>query len=186
MAVKGLGSGGSGNIDDLSVGIAYAALQGARVINTSWGCSLPCPSNPVVEEAVRLGLRYFDFGRSRRNTGACDFKRNQGFDARPLSYQYLLQEGDVIPAYHNSNPRLAVARRMFRVLPRFASERVGREADGHSAGTVTHGLVEQNNPLAVRGRTGGYAHAVGSTTRELGVIVVEREPSRELGADLDF
>jgi len=53
MALKGLSDTGSGWSTDLAAGIEYAALNGASVINNSWGCSSECPSNPVVEEAVR-------------------------------------------------------------------------------------------------------------------------------------
>jgi FemAB-related protein (PEP-CTERM system-associated) len=79
----------------------------------------------LMEEAVRRGLRTFDFGRSRSGTGAFDFKKNQGFRPQLLHYQYLLGEGQEIPAHNNSNPKYDVARRVFRLLPRFASERVG-------------------------------------------------------------
>jgi subtilisin family serine protease len=54
MAIKGLDEFGAGNTFDLAQGIVYAASNGARVINNSWGCLGSCPSNPVAEEAVRL------------------------------------------------------------------------------------------------------------------------------------
>ncbi|OGX06767.1 MAG: hypothetical protein A3G87_04280 [Omnitrophica bacterium RIFCSPLOWO2_12_FULL_50_11] len=53
LPVKGLNDQGSGFTSDLAGGINYAANVGARVINNSWGCQSPCPSNPVVEDAVR-------------------------------------------------------------------------------------------------------------------------------------
>ncbi len=52
MPVKGLDDDGRGTIEDLAAGIVYAAQNGADVLNNSWGCGRPCPSNPVVEEAV--------------------------------------------------------------------------------------------------------------------------------------
>ncbi len=52
LPLKGLGKDG-GDSSTLAQAIMYAADMGARVINNSWGCSYPCPSNPVVEEAVR-------------------------------------------------------------------------------------------------------------------------------------
>ena len=79
----------------------------------------------LMEEAVRRGARFFDFGRSRIGTGSFAFKKNQGFTPRPLRYQYLLEAGQEIPAHNNSNPRYELARRVFRVLPRFAGDRVG-------------------------------------------------------------
>ncbi len=72
----------------------------------------------AMEEAVRMGCRVFDFGRSRAdNTGACDFKRFQGFQPRPLEYQYAPLRGTEAPDLHPDNPRLAVARRLWPRLP---------------------------------------------------------------------
>src|SRR3989449_1172509 len=53
MAVKGLDDGGSGSFDHLAAALVYAAQNGADVISNSWGCPCPCPSVPVVEDAVR-------------------------------------------------------------------------------------------------------------------------------------
>jgi len=52
MPVKGLDDYGNGDLFSLAQAILYAAESGADVINNSWGCNAPCPSNPVVEEAV--------------------------------------------------------------------------------------------------------------------------------------
>ncbi len=54
MAVKGLDEFGGGEIAGLAAAIVYAAENGARVINNSWGCAGRCPENPAVEEAVRF------------------------------------------------------------------------------------------------------------------------------------
>ena len=53
MAVKGLDDAGSGSFDNLAAALVYAAQNGADVISNSWGCPFPCPSVPVVEDAVR-------------------------------------------------------------------------------------------------------------------------------------
>ncbi len=54
MPVKGFDDSGSGYISNLAQGIIYAASNGASVINNSWGCYQPCPSNPIVENAVTI------------------------------------------------------------------------------------------------------------------------------------
>lgn len=54
MPLKGLGDSGSGYTSHLAAGIRYAALNGADVINNSWSCTNRCPSNSVVEDAVRF------------------------------------------------------------------------------------------------------------------------------------
>lgn len=55
MALKGFPDGENvlGSTSDLAEAIVYAAMNGADVINNSWGCFPPsCPSNPVAEAAV--------------------------------------------------------------------------------------------------------------------------------------
>lgn len=54
MPVKGLSDSGSGSSFGLAQAMQYAAENGAAVINNSWGCSGACPTNPVIEDAVRL------------------------------------------------------------------------------------------------------------------------------------
>jgi subtilisin family serine protease len=54
MTLKGLGDNGGGSLFDLAEALAYAAANGADVINNSWGCRGGCPSSPVIEEAVSL------------------------------------------------------------------------------------------------------------------------------------
>jgi subtilisin family serine protease len=53
MPVKFLDQFGTGTFDNAAAALVYAAQQGARVINNSWGCEERCPSNPVIEDAVR-------------------------------------------------------------------------------------------------------------------------------------
>lgn len=54
MPVKGLNDQGYGLISELAEGIVYAAMNGAHVINNSWGCTRGCPSRPIIEDAVRF------------------------------------------------------------------------------------------------------------------------------------
>ena len=54
LPVKGFGDGGTGSADHIAAGLVYAAENGADVINNSWGCSAPCPSVPLYEDAVRF------------------------------------------------------------------------------------------------------------------------------------
>ncbi len=53
IPIKGLGSTGGGYTTVLADALRFAADLGARVINNSWGCSHSCPSNPLIEDAVR-------------------------------------------------------------------------------------------------------------------------------------
>ncbi|MDD4899124.1 MAG: S8 family serine peptidase, partial [Candidatus Omnitrophica bacterium] len=52
MVCKGLGDGGSGYVTDLAEGIHYAADNGARVVNNSWGPESRLAYDPVAEAAV--------------------------------------------------------------------------------------------------------------------------------------
>lgn len=52
LPAKGLDDSGSGYVSDLAQAIVYAAMNGADVINNSWGCGY-CPSLPLAEDAVR-------------------------------------------------------------------------------------------------------------------------------------
>ena len=66
------------------------------------------PSNylyfALMEHAVGLGLRIFDFGRTRRdNAGGCQFKINQGFEPEPLSYSFYSPQGHELPDLRPSN-----------------------------------------------------------------------------------
>ena len=47
----------------------------------------------LMRYARRRGLRRFDFGRSKKGTGAFDFKRHWGFEAEPLCYRVHGREG---------------------------------------------------------------------------------------------
>jgi len=75
--------------------------------------------------AAKAGYRVFDFGRSREGTGSYDFKRHWGFEPVPLPYQYVLLNGGQLPDVSPSNPRLQLARRIWRKLPLTVTNHVG-------------------------------------------------------------
>jgi subtilisin family serine protease len=53
MAVRALDGAGRGTSSTIAAGIVYAADNGAQVITVSSGCVSRCPSDPLVEQAVR-------------------------------------------------------------------------------------------------------------------------------------
>jgi FemAB-related protein (PEP-CTERM system-associated) len=80
----------------------------------------------IMEWAVEQGYRRFDFGRSRADSGPAKFKRNMGFEADALHYDYLLVgPGAKLPEFHPSNPKLALPRRIWSHLPMFVCNRLG-------------------------------------------------------------
>ncbi len=72
------------------------------------------------------GLRRFDLGRSRRDSGAVAFKRNQGFEARPLAYRYHLLSSTSTPSFTPSNPRTRALRSTWSHLPPWLTRRLSR------------------------------------------------------------
>ena len=71
----------------------------------------------TMELAARRGLRRYDFGRSRVETGAFDFKRNMGFEPMPLAYQHWVRGGASAPQVNPSNPKFERFQRAWRALP---------------------------------------------------------------------
>lgn len=89
----------------------------------------------AMERAVELGCHTFDFGRSRKdNLGACAFKRNQGFVAQPLGYQVHVPAGQTAPNLTPSNPKFALPRRLWPMLPEFVTRPMGAWLSRHIPG----------------------------------------------------
>mgnify|MGYP002777293478 CR=1 FL=1 len=76
------------------------------------------------EWAVAKGFRRFDFCRSRRDSGAFDFKRHQGFQPIPLDYAYAYIRKQGLPSFTPSNPRTKVLRETWSRLPVALTEQV--------------------------------------------------------------
>ena len=103
----------------------YAYYSGALIDANETGVNnyIYCA---IMEWAVRQGYARFDFGRSRADSGPAKFKRNMGFVAEPLHYEYLLVgDGAKLPDFHPSNPRLDLPRRLWSKLPMFVANRLG-------------------------------------------------------------
>lgn len=71
----------------------------------------------LMRRGVERGCAVFDFGRSRLGAGPYAFKRNWGFEPRPITNQYrLLGRGD-LPNVTPNNPRYAAMIGLWRRLP---------------------------------------------------------------------
>lgn len=79
----------------------------------------------LMEDAVVRGFRLFDFGRSRADSGPAAFKRNMGFEATPLTYQFYLPMGGEPPSLNPSNPKTAIPRKILSNLPMWMAQAVG-------------------------------------------------------------
>lgn len=71
----------------------------------------------VLSRAAESGQTLFDFGRSKRDTGAFNFKRNWGFSPETLFYQYYLVRSKEIPQNSPTNPKYALFVSLWRRLP---------------------------------------------------------------------
>ena len=79
----------------------------------------------LMRQAVARGCTVFDYGRSKRNTGSFDFKRNWGFEPEPLHYEFHLLRRTRIPENNPSNPKFRTLIAMWRRLPRRAVNTIG-------------------------------------------------------------
>ena len=79
----------------------------------------------VMERAREKGCRLFDFGRSKRGTGAFDFKSNWGFEPERLFYEYCLVRSKEMPNLSPSNPKYGKAIALWRKLPLRLTQLIG-------------------------------------------------------------
>ena len=71
----------------------------------------------LMEYAADKGCRMFDFGRSKKGTGAFDFKKNWGFEPAPLPYEYKLIKGTAFPDNNPLNPKYQLFIKVWKKLP---------------------------------------------------------------------
>jgi FemAB-related protein (PEP-CTERM system-associated) len=71
------------------------------------------------------GFRMFDFGRSKRGTGAYAFKARWGMDEVPLAYQYHLVRSRELPNVSPANPKYHALIRVWQKLPLSVTQVLG-------------------------------------------------------------
>lgn len=80
-----------------------------------------CPNNLLYWEAIRFAIRHgfsaFDFGRSTPGEGTYHFKKQWGTREVQLYWQYLLNDGVVMPELNPKNPKYRMAIKMWQHLP---------------------------------------------------------------------
>ncbi|MEO7521171.1 MAG: FemAB family XrtA/PEP-CTERM system-associated protein [Gemmatimonas sp.] len=79
----------------------------------------------LMRRACASGLKTFDYGRSKQGTGSFDFKKNWGFIAEPLAYEYALLERDSVPQNNPLNPKYRAFIALWQRLPRKAVNKLG-------------------------------------------------------------
>ena len=71
----------------------------------------------VMRRAGERGLRVFDFGRSKRGTGAFEFKKHWGFEPETLHYEFHLRHGASVPDINPLNPKFRMFVALWKRLP---------------------------------------------------------------------
>jgi FemAB-related protein (PEP-CTERM system-associated) len=71
----------------------------------------------LMRRACERGCRVFDYGRSKRDSGPFDFKKNWGFAPEPLHYEYRLLKRDTVPQNNPANPKYRALIATWRRLP---------------------------------------------------------------------
>ena len=79
----------------------------------------------LMRRAVERGVRVFDYGRSKQGTGSYAFKKNWGFEAQPLNYEYCLYRREHIPQNNPSNAKYRLLIAGWRRLPIALANRLG-------------------------------------------------------------
>jgi len=71
----------------------------------------------LMKHAAEAGFTSFDFGRSKRDTGAYHFKSQWGMIPEELNYQVYLVRRKSVPNFSPVNPKFEMAARAWRRLP---------------------------------------------------------------------
>jgi FemAB-related protein (PEP-CTERM system-associated) len=85
----------------------------------------------VMERARQRGMRTFDYGRSKRDSGSFDFKVHWGFEPQPLYYEYYLVRARSLPNLSPTNPNYARAIRLWRRMPLWLTQWIGPRVAGY-------------------------------------------------------
>jgi FemAB-related protein (PEP-CTERM system-associated) len=71
----------------------------------------------LMRRSCARGLKVFDYGRSKRDTGSFAFKKNWGFEPQPLHYEYCLYKRDAVPQNNPSNAKYQLLIATWRRMP---------------------------------------------------------------------
>lgn len=79
----------------------------------------------LMRRSAERGIRIFDFGRSKRGTGAYQYKLHWGFQPEPLYYEYELVRSSQVPDLNPLNPKYRLFIAAWKHLPLPLANRVG-------------------------------------------------------------
>jgi FemAB-related protein (PEP-CTERM system-associated) len=79
----------------------------------------------VLKFAVTKKYKYFDFGRSSKDSGTYRFKKQWGAQPKQLYWHYWLKNNNALPALNPSNPKYLLFIELWKRLPVFISKIIG-------------------------------------------------------------
>ena len=71
----------------------------------------------VMKRALEMGVRYFDFGRSKLGSGSYAFKTQWNMRERALPYQFALVRRRSLPNFSPANPKFKLAISVWKSMP---------------------------------------------------------------------
>lgn len=104
-------------------GGAYPAFYRAGVSNFMYW--------ELMRRAAARGFTRFDFGRSKRGTGACEFKRGWRMTEQPLPYKFLLVRAQSMPELNPLNPKFKLFIATWKRLPLSLTKWIGPQIVKH-------------------------------------------------------
>lgn len=115
----------------IASGITYAY---GDTMQMPWASSLlscrnVCPNHMLYWEALSQastdGFSIFDFGRSTPDSGPWRFKKQWGAYELPLTWDYILPDGEELPQLNVSNPKFSLAISAWKRLPLAVANTIG-------------------------------------------------------------
>ena len=79
----------------------------------------------LMQHSVKQGMTSFDYGRSKEGTGSYSFKKNWGFEPKPLFYEFYLVKAKSIPDINPLNPKYQRFISIWQKLPLKLSQMLG-------------------------------------------------------------
>jgi FemAB-related protein (PEP-CTERM system-associated) len=79
----------------------------------------------LMRRSCEQGIRVFDYGRSKVDTGAYSFKKNWGFEPQPLHYEYFLVKATELPNVSPTNPKYAIFIQAWKKMPLWMTRMIG-------------------------------------------------------------
>jgi FemAB-related protein (PEP-CTERM system-associated) len=79
----------------------------------------------LLSHTIKKGVAAFDFGRSTVDSGTYQFKEQWGAVPHQLHWHYWLPTGSPVPKLNQSNPKYALAAKLWRRMPLWCANSLG-------------------------------------------------------------